>query len=52
VAGHSWIIMMEICHFSLHIELVVHMPAIMTLIISLSLDKVLKVIVPHIHLHH
>jgi hypothetical protein len=38
---------MELCHFSLHMELVMHMPAIVTIIISLPLDEVLKEIVSH-----
>jgi hypothetical protein len=29
-------------------ELVVHLPAVVTVIVSLPLDKVLKVIVPHL----
>jgi hypothetical protein len=47
VVSCSHIFVMEFHHLGLHMELVMHLPAIVTIIISLPLDKVLKVIVPH-----
>jgi hypothetical protein len=49
MVSHSWVFSMELCHFSLCMELVMHMPAIyVTIIVSLPLDKVLRAIVPHL----
>jgi hypothetical protein len=48
VVSCSWILVMELCHLILHMKLVMCMPAIVTIIISLLLDKVLEVIVPHL----
>jgi hypothetical protein len=46
MASCSWVFAMELHHFSSHMELVMHMPAIVTIIVSLP--QVLKVIVPHL----
>jgi hypothetical protein len=47
MASCSQILTMELCHFSSHMELMMHLPAIVTAIIFFPLDKVLEVIVPH-----
>jgi hypothetical protein len=43
----SWILAMDLHYFSSYMELVMCMPAIVTIVISLPLDKVLEVIVSH-----
>jgi hypothetical protein len=47
VVSHSWIIVMEFHHLGSCMELVMHLPVIVTIIVSLPLDKVLEAIVPH-----
>jgi hypothetical protein len=48
VQPYSWVFVMELHHFSLHMELVMCMPAVVTLIISLPFNQVFEVIVPHL----
>jgi hypothetical protein len=47
MADCSWVFVMEFLNIRSCMELVVHLPAVVTIIISLPLDQVFKVIVPH-----
>jgi hypothetical protein len=48
VASCPQVIAMEFCHLGSYMELMMHLPAIVTIIVSLPLDEVLKAIVPHL----
>jgi hypothetical protein len=44
----SWVIVMGLHHLGSCMELMTHLPAIVTIIIALPLDQILEAIIPHL----